>query len=147
MPRPPCCRRISQKPAVALFAPSGVAAPCRDAVVLSLDEFEALRLADLQNLYQEQAAERMQVSRTTFGRIIDSAHRKVAQALVGGRALRIEGGPVREVVERRFRCRACASEWNGPSDGPSDCPRCRRREPGGIPCCGRGTRSREERTT
>jgi len=61
---------------------------------MSLDEFEALRLADLEGLYQEQAALRMNVSRPTFGRIIDSAHRKVAEVLVHGKALRIEGGPV-----------------------------------------------------
>jgi predicted DNA-binding protein (UPF0251 family) len=72
-------------------------------VVMALDEFEAMRLADLDGLYQEQAAEQMRVSRTTFSRIIDSAHRKVADALVHGKALRIEGGPVR--VEGRRCCR------------------------------------------
>ncbi len=60
--------------------------------MLSIDEFEAIRLADLEGLYQEQAAERMNVSRQTFGRIIESARRKVAQVLAGGLALRIEGG-------------------------------------------------------
>jgi predicted DNA-binding protein (UPF0251 family) len=63
-------------------------------VVMTLDEFEALRQADLGGLYQEQAAEQMGVSRPTFSRIIESAHRKVADALVHGKALRIEGGPV-----------------------------------------------------
>ena len=62
---------------------------------MTLDEFEAVRLADLEGLYQEQAAEQMKVSRPTFSRIIDSAHRKTADALVHGKALRIEGGPVR----------------------------------------------------
>lgn len=61
---------------------------------MTLDEFEALRQADLGGLYQEQAAEQMGVSRPTFSRIIESAHRKVADALVHGKALRIEGGPV-----------------------------------------------------
>jgi predicted DNA-binding protein (UPF0251 family) len=63
-------------------------------VVMSLDEFEAMRLADLNGLYQERAAEQMNVSRATFSRIIESAHRKMADALVHGKALRIEGGPV-----------------------------------------------------
>jgi len=67
---------------------------------MTLDEFEAMRLADLDGLYQEQAAEQMNVSRTTFSRIIDSAHRKTADALVHGKALRIEGGPV-QVAGRR----------------------------------------------
>jgi predicted DNA-binding protein (UPF0251 family)/predicted Fe-Mo cluster-binding NifX family protein len=65
-----------------------------DETVLTLDEFEALRLADLDGLYQEQAAESMGVSRPTFSRIMDTAHHKVADALVHGKALRIEGGPV-----------------------------------------------------
>ena len=61
---------------------------------MTLDEFEAIRQADLVGLYQEQAAEQMGVSRPTFSRIVESAHRKVADALVHGKALRIEGGPV-----------------------------------------------------
>lgn len=62
---------------------------------MTLDEFEAIRLADLNGLYQEQAAVEMRVSRPTFSRIVDSAHRKLADALVHGKVLRIEGGPVR----------------------------------------------------
>ena len=71
--------------------------------MLTLDEFEALRLADLDRLYQEQAAAQMNVSRPTFSRIIEAARGKVADALVHGKALRIEGGPVR--VEGRRCCR------------------------------------------
>jgi predicted DNA-binding protein (UPF0251 family) len=73
---------------------------------MTLDEFEAIRLADLEGLYQEQAAGRMQVSRPTFGRIIESAHRKVAEALVQGRALVIRGGFAHPAGERCPRCRA-----------------------------------------
>ena len=65
-----------------------------EVVVMTLDEFEALRLSDLEGLYQEQAAAQMNVSRATFGRILRSAHRKVADAIVHGKAMRIEGGPV-----------------------------------------------------
>ena len=53
---------------------------------------EAIRLADLEGMYQEHAAENMGISRQTFGRIIESAHKKVAEALIKGKALRIEGG-------------------------------------------------------
>lgn len=63
-------------------------------VVMTLDEFEAIRLADQEGLYQEEAARRMGISRTTFGRILDSAHRKVAEVLAGGHCLRLEGGHV-----------------------------------------------------
>jgi len=60
-----------------------------------LDELEALRLADLEGLYQEQAAEKMGVSRPTFARILESARKKVAEALVKGKGLVIGGGPVK----------------------------------------------------
>jgi predicted DNA-binding protein (UPF0251 family) len=86
-------------------------------VVMALDEFEAMRLADLDGLYQEQAAEQMNVSRPTFSRIIDSAHRKVADALVHGKALRIEGGPVR--VEGRRCCRMHDGERRGREATPA----------------------------
>jgi predicted DNA-binding protein (UPF0251 family) len=94
VPRPFCPRRIAGRPAASVFKP--VAIPTRqiEEVVMTLDEFEALRLADLEGLYQEEAAARMGISRPTFGRIIDAAHRKVADALVHGKALRMEGGPV-----------------------------------------------------
>lgn len=69
-------------------------------VVLHVDEYEALRLADLEGLYQEEAALRIGVSRQTFGRLIESARRKTADAVVNGKALRIEGGPVAQRPRR-----------------------------------------------
>ena len=70
---------------------------------MTLDEFEAMRLGDLDGLHHEEAAKQMSVSRPTFSRIMDSAHRKLADAIVHGKALRIEGGPVR--VDGRHCCR------------------------------------------
>ncbi|MDI7269531.1 MAG: DUF134 domain-containing protein, partial [Myxococcota bacterium] len=93
-----------------MFEPAGSRTVGADDVVLTLDEFEALRLADLEGLYQEQAAVRMGVSRPTFGRIVESAHRKVAGALVGGRTLRIEGGHVLEGGADSRRCPRCTRE-------------------------------------
>lgn len=61
-------------------------------VNLTIDEIEAVRLADHQGLYHQDAAEKMNVSRQTFGRILDGAHKKIADALVNGKALSIEGG-------------------------------------------------------
>jgi hypothetical protein len=74
---------------------------------MTLDEFEAMRLADLARMYQEKAAEQMGVSRPTFSRIIDSAHQKVADALVHGKALHIIGG----TVERSGR--RCCEQHDG----------------------------------
>ena len=95
MPRPPCCRRIDGRPVAPVFKPAGVRWVELENVGMTLDEYEAIRLADLEGLYQQDAAERMEVSRATFGRILESAHRKLADVLVHGKALRIEGGPVR----------------------------------------------------
>ena len=66
-------------------------------VNLTLDELEAVRLADLAELYQEDAAKKMNVSRQTFGNIINSAHKKIADALLNAKALKIEGGTVERV--------------------------------------------------
>ncbi len=89
MPRPLCPRRIRHGPPADYFKPRGI--PLRDLkeVELAADELEALRLADSEGLYREQAAEHMQVSRQTFDRIVRRARAKVAEALVGGHALRI----------------------------------------------------------
>jgi len=104
VPRPFCARRVAGRPAASVFKPAGIPLGKVEEVLMTLDEFEALRLADLDGLYQEEAAARMNVSRPTFSRIVDSARRKVADALVHGKALRIEGGPVR--VDGRRCCRA-----------------------------------------
>ncbi|MBI5834241.1 MAG: DUF134 domain-containing protein [Armatimonadetes bacterium] len=94
MPRPHCQRRITGVPITAAFKPAGIPMARLAAIAMTLDELEALRLADLEGLYQAAAAERMGISRPTFGRIVASARRKTADALVNGKALLIEGGPV-----------------------------------------------------
>jgi predicted DNA-binding protein (UPF0251 family)/predicted Fe-Mo cluster-binding NifX family protein len=94
VPRPSSCRYVSGNPGAVFFKPAGIQTREVVEVVMSLDEFEAIRLADREGLYQEEAARRMGVSRTTFGRILESARRKVAEFLSGGRCLRVEGGHV-----------------------------------------------------
>ncbi len=95
-------------------------------VELSIDELEAIRLADLEGLYQEEAAARMGVSRATFARIVEASRRKVADALVHGHALRIGGGPVAFDGLRSFRCEVCRHGWNLPfgTGRPAGCPAC-----------------------
>jgi uncharacterized protein len=115
-------------------------------VVLTVDEFEALRLADYEGLYQEQAAQRMGVSRQTFGRIVESARRKVAQALVKGMVLRIEGGEIEMAETRAFECADCGHVWEVPygTGRPEGCPTCqgkrfhRTQEAGAVATGGRG---------
>jgi len=94
MPRPRHCRRVGHLPQSSYYKPAGVPLAVLQQVNLTVDELEAIRLSDLQGLYQEQAAEKMNVSRQTFGRILESAHKKIADALVNAKALSIEGGPI-----------------------------------------------------
>jgi predicted DNA-binding protein (UPF0251 family) len=101
MPRPCCLRHIGCRPPAGCFKPAGVPACALEQVTLTLDEVEALRLADWKGLYQEEAAARMRISRPTFARIIEQARRKVADALIHGKALRFEGGAVRMKGERK----------------------------------------------
>ncbi len=111
--RPPCCRRISGAPTSSVFKPAGVPARMLDEVVVTLDELESIRLADFEGLYQEQAAELMGVSRPTFGRIVEAARRKVADALVHGKLLRIAGGPIAEASCRRGVAQDLATPCRG----------------------------------
>ena len=144
MARPKCCRRITGKPDCRVFKPVGAPFAALEEIVLSMDEFEAIRLADLEGLYQEQAAERMNVSRQTFGRIIETARRKVAQVLAGGLALRIEGGEIEMPEERMFKCNQCQHVWGLPYGigRPEECPKCQTRSVGRVSdpedTCGRG---------
>jgi predicted DNA-binding protein (UPF0251 family) len=109
------------------FKPRGIPLSMLEDVILTVDEFEAIRLADLEHLYQEQAAGKMNVSRQTFGRIIDSAHKKVAEALVRGKALKIEGGEFEVAEMRKFRCDDCQHSWELPygTGRPGNCPSCK----------------------
>jgi len=126
MPRPVCCRRIGIEPGCRAFKPLGIPAVGLERVALGLDEFEALRLADLEGLYHDAAAERMGVSRATFGRIVEAARRKVAEALVYGRLLVIEGGEVAMGESREFACHSCGHSWSVPfgEPRPAGCPSC-----------------------
>jgi uncharacterized protein len=130
MVRPLNCRKIGCRPESSYFKPRGIPLSDLEEVVLTLDEFEAIRLADLEELYQEEAAQKMRVSRQTFGRIVDSAHNKVAKALVEGKALKIEGGEI-SITEasavRKFKCDDCQHTWELPygTGRPDSCPSCK----------------------
>ncbi len=126
MPRPKRCRRIAALPSCTLFKPAGVPGRSLPELVLTVDEFEALRLADHEGLYQDQAAKRMQISRQTFGRIVESARKKVTKVLVECMALRIEGGEVKMAEMRMFECADCEHVWEVPfgTGRPTKCPAC-----------------------
>jgi hypothetical protein len=92
--RPLQSRSVEELPRITCFLPEGVDPDRLQNVVLSVDEIEAMRLADLEGMYHADAAEKMKVSRQTFGRIIKSARKKVAEALVGGKSICIRGGKI-----------------------------------------------------
>ncbi|NPV88092.1 DUF134 domain-containing protein [Coprothermobacteraceae bacterium] len=101
MPRPRKCKRIGFKPLCAQFVPTGDA-PFAESVI-TLEELEALRLCDYLGLDQEEAAAEMGVSRGTVQRLLASGRRKLVEALVDSRAIRIEGGSVEFVGPRGHR--------------------------------------------
>ena len=127
MPRPLKCRRVAFLPQVNYFKPAGVPLRLLDEVILSVEEAEALRLKDLEGLEQSESAERMNISRPTFQRVLAAARQKVADALLHGKAIRIEGGNF-EMAWHRYRCRN-GHVWDIPleimADGPPElCPTC-----------------------
>ena len=111
MPRPVCCRKVHGEPPSSFFKPRGIPLSALEVVSMTVDEFEAIRLADLAGLYQEEAAGRMGVSRQTFGRIVESGRRKIAEALVHAKALEIQGGEIKLARPREFQCSDCGQRW------------------------------------
>ncbi len=97
MPRPMRWRRIFFEPNINYFKPFGITDSDLEDVVLRVDELEAVRLKDLMGFDQEEAAKKMNVSQPTFHRILTSARKKIADAVVNAKALRIEGGKVKMV--------------------------------------------------
>lgn len=90
MPRPRKFRHIGCRPGSVYFKPRGIPLTELEEVILTMDEVETIRLADLEGLYQEKAAARMKISRQTFGRILETAHSKIADAVINSKALKIE---------------------------------------------------------
>lgn len=126
MPRPVIPRQVLRTLPAGTFAPGGTPTAGVGRAELTVDGLEALRLADLEGLYQEEAARRMGVSRATFARVLAGARRQVADALVNGKALAISGGvidprraeawpcPVHGGDRRRGRGCRCATGDDGP---------------------------------
>ncbi len=152
MPRPRNCRRVAEMPACKHFKPAGIPVRTLQEISMSIDEYEAIRLADLEDLYQEQAAERMNISRQTFGRILEAAHKKIADAVINGKALLIEGGEFVMPDMRKFRCFDCKHKWEEPygTGRPQHCPECQstsiKRIDSGRPAQGKGQRGLRCRT-
>ena len=124
MPRPVKPRFIEKMPGVTYFKPSGIPARRLEEVVLTLDELEALRLKDAEGLEQRDCAARMGVAQSTFQRIISLARRKLAEAVVEGKALRIQGGNY--TLAGTYYCGRCRHRWGRrrQEDLSVSCPSC-----------------------
>ena len=109
MARPKRLRRLVVAPPTHSFLPAAEK-DCsiqKETVILTMDEFEALRLADLECYSQEEAAKQMGISRATFGRIVESARSKVARTLVHGCRMEIAGGAFMFGRGRQLQCPRC----------------------------------------
>jgi len=127
MVRPQKNRFVKFDPDISYFKPRGIPMQHLEEVRLTVDEGEAIRLADLLGLPHEEAGRRMGISRATFGRIVQKARKTVADALINGKAINIEGGNYKVIMEARiFMCRKCDKKWEE-SQGtgrPKSCPKC-----------------------
>ncbi|MFZ7103606.1 MAG: DUF134 domain-containing protein [Peptococcaceae bacterium] len=110
MARPIKWRKIENVPAIAYFVPSDKEIPEVQENILKLEELEAVRLKDLEGLEQGECADKMEVSRPTFQRILLSAREKIADSLVNGKTIHIEGGNFTQNI-CPVRCKDCGKEW------------------------------------
>jgi predicted DNA-binding protein (UPF0251 family) len=103
MVRPRLCRRVRFNPDVTYFKPRGIPLADLVEVILPVDEYEAVRLKDLEGLEQEECAKKMRISQPTFNRLIREARKKIADAIINGKAIKIEGGNFKMVQQLRKR--------------------------------------------
>jgi predicted DNA-binding protein (UPF0251 family) len=124
MVRPRRFRRIFQEPEIRCFKPDSEGnIDSIKPVDITIDEFEAIRLKDYQNIKQKKAAEIMDVSQPTFHRTLNSARGKIAKALVEGKIIKIKGGDY-VTDKKRYRCKSCGFEWYSPEKEYKKCPDC-----------------------
>jgi predicted DNA-binding protein (UPF0251 family) len=126
VPRPKKNRHVQYKPDALYFKPRAIPLRVLAETVLESDELEALRLADLEGCYHDEAARRMRISRQTFGNIVRSARKKVADALVRGKAIRLECGAGAAPGRYAFVCDDCGLTWEAAAlaGRPGACPDC-----------------------
>lgn len=130
MPRPRRMRRVRFMPGFTQFGPRGMKET--EVSILTMGEFEAIRLKDLEGMDQTKAAKKMNVSQPTFNRILKFARKKIADSLVSGKLIRIEGGDYKMVGTGRGRMGGFGM---GPA-GECVCPKCGNRvsHARGVPC-------------
>jgi len=124
MPRPKNERIVHEPPRYSEFKPIGVPGRSLSQVMLSLDEFEAIRLADYQGMSQEEAAEEMGISRSTFSRLVEKARKKISEFIIQGCLLTIDGGNI-HFRNNIFECSDCGHMFKIKINAPvANCPDC-----------------------
>jgi len=124
MPRPKNNRIVHEPPIFTEFKPAGVPATGLKQVLLTLDEFEAMRLADFMGMSHEEAADEMGISRSTFSRLIEKSRKKIAEFIFQGRLLTIDGGNV-HFRKNIIQCSDCGYMFKINIDSPmTECPEC-----------------------
>jgi uncharacterized protein len=111
MPRNKMQRIVHRPPLFTEFKPTGVKRISLDSIDLSIDEYEAIRLADHISMNHVEAAEEMEISRPTFTRLIDSARKKIAEFLIEGKHLQIDGGNI-HFRGNILKCNSCGHMFN-----------------------------------
>jgi len=125
MPRRKRHRLVTKEPPVSVYKPAGIPAMELEEILITIDEFEALRLADFEGLSQRDASTAMQISQPTFNRVLSSARHKVASGLVQGFVLRIEGGRYRLADGTGIlECIDCGASVDMSSENKSSCHAC-----------------------
>ena len=124
MPRPKNNRIVHEPPLFTEFKPAGIPGRSLEQILLSLDEFEAVRLADFVGMSHEEAADEMEISRSTFSRLIEKARKKISEFIFLGRLLTIDGGNV-HFRNNIFRCIDCGNMFRIKMKSPiTECPEC-----------------------
>ncbi|TCO74540.1 DUF134 domain-containing protein [Marinisporobacter balticus] len=126
MPRPKKWRRVASIPKTKVFGPFDDDKEQKDIVIMNVEEFESIRLMDLKGLDQSECAKKMAVARTTFQRIYKDAKRKMADVVVNGKVLKIEGGNY-ALNQCCIKCENCGFIWNKRYEEGNNqykCPKC-----------------------
>ena len=127
MSRPKKNRIVFEPPVFTEFKPVGVGSRHLENEILTLDEFEAFRLADYMGLSHEEASNEMEISRSTFTRLIEKARKKIAELIIHGKVLTIDGGNV-HFRNNIFRCYDCGYMFKtNISNSFVECPNCHSR--------------------
>jgi len=115
MARPRNNSKIQIPPRIKGFNPQGYYAKPSKAIILNIEEYEVIRLLDYENLSQLEASKIMEISRPSLTRIYDRARKKIAQALIEARPIRIEGGKI-VYDEHWYHCNKCKSHFSNPEE-------------------------------